>query len=293
MTTSHPTRTEPVGSTCPPPDWLDRVADALHELGGPDGPRPLLVGAIDLGPPDHGIRFQLIALDGPDPVAAMIGLEAPSHVRAAGIVSGCRAYVPGVDSLEASRGVFIHLVDRSGTSVTRSTHPAGGLLRLGPTTDMGEGRVADACRRMLGLPTAPPPSDMSSFVVDAWLALVVDAALDDPRLSWAAAVGLHPGRPRRGANPGEVAAATRRFGDELDWDRFRRACAADGPPPCVPLDAAAATWMDAGMFARWLVGEMPPWESTLDLLDGILAPSVSDRLRAAVSLCPSPSWPPP
>ena len=257
-------------------------------MGDPRNRGPILVGLIA-----DDEQLDLMALDGADPIGELVGLTAPSTWEAVGVVTGARVHQLDDPGRDTEHATFVHLVDRAGVAVALMGRPDEAPLRCGPDDRPMQGRAADVCRRMLGLPTDPPPRDMTSFVVDAWLALVVDAAVGDPSVSWAEVVGLHPGSTTPRANPAAVAVATRRFGAELDWDRFRQACASDGPPPYVTIDAAAAAWMDAGMFARWLVGEMPPWESMLDLLDGVLTPSVSDRLRAAVSLCAPTPWPSP
>lgn len=289
MTTdpAAPTRSLESDEQPTPGDRLQRVASALYAMGDTQNRGPILVGLVA-----DTEQLDLVALDHADPIEELVGQTAPSDWEAAGVVTGARARLLDEPDRGTGHVTFVHLVDRAGLGLTLMGRTGEAPLRCGPDDQPMQGRAADACRRMLGLPTAPPPHDMTSFVVDAWLARVVDVALQAPPLSWSEVVDLHPGSPPRGATPGSVARITASFGTELDWDRFRRACAQGEPPPYVSLDADAAAWMDAGMFARCLLGEMPPWESTLDLLDGVLTAEVSDRLRAAVSMCPAPPWPP-
>ena len=107
---------------------------------------------------------------------------------------------------------------------------------------------------------------MTTHVVDLWLARVIRAALDRPGLDWPAVVDRNPAAevPCPGTatpTPAALAHRTMAFGDQLDWDRYRHRCIDAGGTPFGELDADTARWMDAGMFARWLLGESMPWAS--------------------------------
>jgi hypothetical protein len=92
--------------------------------------------------------------------------------------------------------------------------------------------------------------------------------------------------------PAALARRTAAFGQELDWDRYRQRCVEAGGTPFGELDAGTVAWMDAGTFARWLLGESMPWPTQMELLEGLLSPGACDRLWATLALCPAPAWPP-
>ncbi len=291
---------------------LDGAAQALLDAALAEPGPPELVGLVDAasqgvaalgGRPD---LLVLSTLDGHDPVTGLLGVTAPPEWWAAGVVTGARARTLDAPVGVARGGTFVHLVARSGVSVSLLAGDDGTVTvdrSVGrPPEEAPVGRLADACRRVLGLPTAPPPGDMTAYVVDTWLSLVARQALDDPGLAWPDVVALHPGvrlttsPPDEAAppacTPAEMAQHTRALGAVLDWDRYRVSCVAEGGSPFGELDADAADWMDAGMFARWVLGEMPPWPSVMELLDGLLTAGAADRLWATLALCPPAPWPP-
>jgi hypothetical protein len=284
-------------------DLAHALAAAALDVGGPHR----LVGVAAPGPePDDGTgphegahgwgSLEVLELAGPDLVAELLGLRAPSRWRAVGVVAHARARSTDGTWLPLHRGRLVHVVDRAGTSVTLLHGAAAVPLEVGPTSEPAQGRVADACRRVLGLATAPPSFDMVAYVVDRWLHRVTKAAHARPGLSWAEVVALHPAwpltddgtAPAAPPTPAAVAAGTAEFGAGLDWERFRRACVAAGRTPADELSGRAAAWMDAGMFARWLAGEALAWRSAMDVLDDVLAPDASDLVWATLSLCPGP-----
>ena len=283
-------------------DRLVAIARALHDIAVDDPGPTDLVGIVDLasigvvpepgGRPDHLV---LTTLDDPDPVASLLGRSSPDAFWAVGLVTGATARpldgAPGADD-----ATFVHLVDRRGVSVGVLSTQGARARTEGPTPEPARGRAADACRRMLGLPTAPPPPDMTAHVVDLWLARTTRAALDQPGLDWPAVVRHNPAHDLAPGTavptPAAIARHTVAFGDQLDWERYRQRCVDAGTTPFGELDGSVARWMDAGMFARWLLGESMPWSGHLDLLEGLLSPGAADRLRAAVALCPTPPWPP-
>ena len=256
----------------------------------------LLVGLLEPGGARGGPRAVLHPLSGCDPVADLLGVVAPAHWWAVGLVAPATAWP--LDAPEAHRsGTFAHLVARNDSSFAALGGPGAE-----PTTweleEPGTGRVADLCRRALGLATPPPPPNMGDYVVDLWLGLVVRAALARPGLDWSAVVGLHPGTARAATDPhspaespATLAELIRRDGASLDWGTFREACIERDRTPFGELDARAARWLDTGSFARWLAHEAPPWAEVLDLLDALLTPSASDLLWATVSLCGAPEPP--
>lgn len=283
-------------------DRLAAIAWALHDVAlGDPGPADL-VGVVDLASigvvPEPGARpdhLVLAALDDPDPVTALLGRSSPEAFWAVGLVTS--ALTRPLDAADTADGAtFVHLVDRRGVSVSVLGTPDGRTGTDGPTAEPVQGRAADACRRMLDLPTAPPPPDMTAHVVDLWLARTTRAALEQPCLDWPSVVRHNPAHDLAPGTavptPAAIARHTVAFGEQLDWERYRQRCVEAGTTPFGELDGAVAAWMDAGMFARWLLGESMPWAGHLDLLEGLLSSGAADRLRAAVALCPPPPWPP-
>jgi hypothetical protein len=132
-----------------------------------------------------------------------------------------------------------HFLDRRGVEVSIAKNCEGAAPVLvdlcGPPTVSG--RVPDACRRVLGLPTRPPEHDPQLLWALDWLdhilAAALDRDLDAPPLAWAAIEQLHRGRPS----------------DSAPWSILRRECVA-GQLGLDMLYAEDAEWMDDGMFSR-------------------------------------------
>lgn len=299
-TTRSPTEAASVPSDAD--ERLEGIARALHHAAADDPGPTDLVGVVDLASlgvaPEPGGRpdqIVLAALDDPDPVALLLGRTAPAEFWAVGMVTGARSR--SLDGPARYDGAtFVHLVDRRGCSVGVLTGPGARTQVDGPDLEPVRGRGADACRRMLGLPTAPPPPDMTAHVVDLWLARTTRAALEQPGLDWPSVARHNPAHELAPGTaiptPAAIARHTVAFGEQLDWERYRQRCVEAGSTPFGELEGSVAAWMDAGMFARWLLGESVPWAAHLDLLEGLLSPGAADRLRAAVALCPAPPWPP-
>lgn len=296
----HPVPAPPTGH--PPQDPTD-VATRLVDLGvtladivrAAPGP-PDLVGVVDAAELDHddggtveGTRPDALvfaALPGPDPVASIVGVVAPPSWWAVGLVSSAQAR--HLDGAPLGEIAFVHLVARDGTSVGVLGDPDGTTHVDGPHRVPQIGRVPDLCRRALGLPTAPPACGMAPHLVDLWLHRLAEAADDDPGLSWSEVAALHPAAVLADATPepADLVRATGALAAELDWERYRRVCAARDGVPTSGLDVIGAAWFDAGSFSRWLLGEAPPWSVELERLDALLRPSVADRVFATVRLSP-------
>jgi len=286
-------------------DRMLGIALALDDIQHPEALAPMLIGlpsrAFDPATPPLS-RVELIELRGPDPVLELVGRAVPPNWIAVGLRAGAHAR-RGNDPTTAQSGNVVHIVHRNGTAVTVLSFPSVDRLVLGPDTEVRDGRVPDACRRLLGLPTAPPPASMTAFVVDSWLAVCAKTATLSPGLTWPEVVLLHPataggmtspmpsraeqvrpGSRAEAPTPADIAAATEQLGASLGWKRFHAACITSRFTPCPNLSTDAAAWMDAGMFARWVHGELPPRELVLDVLDATLQPGASDRVWATLGL---------
>jgi hypothetical protein len=274
-------------------EQLRRVAELLLRPADPDDRREPSLVIMRTDRKGAGIRTPVEhrALIGPDPIASIIGIRARPSWEVVGVVASATAQRSERQCAPTPCG-FVHLVHRSGVSITAVELPSAETILLGPDTTMREGRIPDACRRIFALDTTPPPSDMTAFVLDAWLSLVLRSALLRPGLRWTEIIGLgfvHHligiSSPSAGTTPAQLAALTRTAASELDWHRYRSACLALGGCPASELDAEAIDWMDTGMFARWCHDALPATAELLDLLEPVLDATTFDRLWATVSLC--------
>lgn len=171
------------------------------------------------------------------------------------------------------------LLFRSGRVGWHMTLPDGSSFDKVPE----EGRMLDVLRRCLGLPTPPPPCSLDRLYSVAWLAEILDAARPGHLLSWSDVVALHPvlaGRPGGFDTPTQE-----RLVDVLtageSWEDVRMAVADGYVDDCLPPPHVAA-WMDAGMFARWVLGSMRPVEEMLAAVRPLLRPAAARRLAHRV-----------
>jgi hypothetical protein len=294
----HPRRTVPL-------DHLERLqaaAEVLADMAEAAPGPPELVGLVDLasfgldpGPGERPDTLTLTTLAGPDPVGQLLGLTGLDEWWAVGIVSNGNAR-PLDGGPRRWPVTFVHLVARDGTSLDLLDEGDGLRRTTGPDPEMRTGRVPDLCRRVLGLPTGPPPCGLGPHLVDLWLGDLVRAALDRPSLSWSEAAALHPvvgfvGLPALTPSPAELIRATAEIADPLHWETYRAACEAAGRAPLDHIPADAVGWFDAGSFARWLLDEAAPQALLLEHLDAVLPRATADRVFATVQLSPRPPWP--
>lgn len=227
----------------------------------------------------------------PDPIASLIGVRADPSWVIIGVTAGAVIRTRPPED-ETSPCGLVHLLHRSGVSMTTIERHAAQPIRLAPDTTIRDGRIPDVCRRIFGLNTALAPADMTTFVLDAWLSLVLRSALMRPGLRWPEIEQLNlvhhlagipaPASP---STPASLAELTRTAAASLDWNRYRSACIALGGCPVSDLPPDAIEWMDAGMFARWSSASLPDTAELLDLLEPVLDPTAFDRLWATISLC--------
>jgi len=204
---------------------------------------------------------------GQHPLSQLLGLTAPVGWRALGVHCTGRAHQladhdPPTDytfrRTDPVPITFTFLVDRSGNAATVAISERGWHWLDGP-----EGLLGDACRRALGLATAPPPISTTELWLDLWLHVVVGVASSPERpepLTWADVAGLHPIAggcydPDR-HHVVALAELTQVLAQVWSWPKLR------GEPDILtlgepPPSAAIRAWMDDGMFARWLLTQLP------------------------------------
>lgn len=175
------------------------------------------------------------------------------------------------------------LMDRSGRMAGRTWLEDGTLIPSPPET----GRLVDALRRTFGLPTAAPEFPASELLARLWLANVLAAGEESTtRLGWKQVRELHPsaealravGVPLTGSTldrAREVAASA------WTWSRLRlQAMGGEWLPALIPPELA--TWMDEGMFSRWVLEGTRSTAELLELVTPWVTPSVLMKLAQAV-----------
>lgn len=224
-------------------------------------------------------------LAGAHPLDVLLGLDAPRHWAALGVACTGRAHTAS-DRPEPVTVTI--LLDRAGA--------AAGVLRRGGTAsdmpDRPEGVVADACRRALGLPTAPPPASTRGLWTLLWLDRVVDAAAGGgPRArptTWPALARLHPaagphGDPTGAAlHPVALVAAAGALDAAWPWHRLRADPGAVPLPGAGPAPPGLAAWMDDGMWARWLLSHLPAADDLLSAVRALLPPALAQTVAGVV-----------
>jgi hypothetical protein len=275
---------------------LVTAADADLSSAGVDG---AILRLSDLPPVAES--FTWFPLEGAHPLEVLLGFVAPRHWRALGVscagraqrldVAGRHRHGAAGAAAEPDAVTVTLLVDRAGA--------AAGLMRRGdevtPLPGRPDGAVADACRRALALPTAPPSESTLGLWTLGWLdRLVEHASRADAasRLhSWSVVAGLHaaaghPGGPPGAAlSPAALAGSAGALAEAWTWARLRADPAvADvpGPPPTPEL----AAWMDDGMWARWLLSRLPAADDLMAAVHALL-PSV---LADGVELVAQAAW---
>ena len=227
-----------------------------------------------------------IPLDADDPVPSLFCRIVDTHISAVGIYAPATLTGSSGRPTVSADQTVVHIVHRNGIALTALSQMES-VRTFGPTTEPQHGRVPDACRRILGLTTAPPTDSMTDFVIAAWLEVISRVALQDPEITWSDIVALHPAcnAISEPALPTAIAQATRDLGHSLDWERFRRVITAVGGFPFGDSGKKTAAWMDTGMFSRWAMDSLPSRSDAFDLLDATLGPATFDRLWATVQLC--------
>jgi hypothetical protein len=296
------------GAAEPPPSaWFPAVdADAplatLVELAAADMAEAKVDDAIlRVTVIDGRSTLAWFPLDGAHPLDMLFRFVAPPHWRAVGV--SCRGWSHQVDRWGRIQGrtdeppvnVTV-LIDREGS--------AAGLLR----TDQGvralpgrpEGLVADACRRTLGLPTAPPPDSTEGLWALAWLDRIVETTTSGASRSgpttWRRLVGLHPAvalldpaavpvLATLPTGPGALRAAATGLAEAWPWPRIR-----SEPQvirmPWLDLTPRLAAWMDDGMWARWVLSGFPQPDDLRAAVHSLLA----EPLAAAVDQVVERVW---
>jgi hypothetical protein len=216
---------------------LDLDLGEVDEL--PTGESASVVRVMNNG--EIGIR----SLEGEHPFDALLGLVCPDEWEVFGVIApGWGTYYAGPRKGERRRMRAIHVVSRSGeeASLVRFVGEEATVATDGHVP----GRVADCIRRAMDAPTAPEPdSSLLAWWFDRVLQRLV--ARNHPSFE-GAPVGVDEIDDIIGDRP-------------LSWADERWQVAQAGGN--THMDGAIASWMDDGMFARFMLGEMADPEVAL------------------------------
>lgn len=224
--------------------------------------------------------------------AGLFSLEAPPDSLLVGVS------FTGTPSMELpcdrdpDEAIRIDVAVTAAGSVHSQVHCDGGVA---PVDGTAGGVVVDALHRVLGLAVPGPPPTLRALVAGMWLQQVLLAATDGRVPTWAEAAWAAvdplavtdapaPTDPLTAVVPPSeeaVAAEMAELADGASWEDLRRA-AAIGRMRVPQLDPEEAGWMDATMFARWMVDSFPPPAVATDRLERIGALDLADRVRSVL-----------
>jgi hypothetical protein len=293
----------------PTPD-LQRLIDDLDGHGAGPSPSAFLARAttgtwsITPGPPLN----ELVGWTAPPDCDAIGILAAGSSVRAVPLPRQGAAVTPDASAAGspaddspigpggADRGIrdvlegdgsppvrLIAAVDRFGRSASRLT--VGDVVSCEPP---GGGRMLDTLLRCLGRPTPPPAEDTAGLLSVLWFSAIIEHGGSRPQpLTWTETVRLHPASQLLLASGAhfshrELAATADAAVRTLTWEILKDAAVwRDTLGDLCPGPLAA--WMDAGMYSRWVLGQLPDLESLCPLMVGVLRPSSARHLADHVA----------
>jgi hypothetical protein len=261
---------------------LEELLDTLDRAASPDD-APFLVAAFGAAH-DGGV----LVTDGD--VSHLLGWRVPPECWAVGLI-GAGNRIPLHSTLaeeeaadsEHQRMRLCCLVGRDGAVATLLRAPDGAGMASG---DAG-GRVIDALRRALGLPTPPPEEDTAQLLAILWIDELLAAVDSGVILGWPAAAGLHPAMRALASEghdiaPEHITMIARVATAAWSWENLRlQACQEDWLRDLIP--AELAEWMDEGMFARWMLAGLPPFAAVSNALSGALAPKVWSEVLAVMA----------
>jgi hypothetical protein len=260
---------------------LDALGDQVADHGYP-------TWVQIVGRPRDGELVQFLGLDDMD----VMGWLAPPHCDALGIVA--TATVTRFDGpieppvpipLGRTPGArFACVVGRDALMGWSMRLPDGSELNEAPK----EGRMLDCLRRCLELPTPPPPEGPGSIQSVLWLAAIVEEGSQaNRRLGWREVLRLHPVASGITETPdvevtGQNLPELVRLSSSIwTWERLRRDTLINHWAADVVSDDVAR-WMDDGMFARWILAELPAADELLTRVRQYVAPSTARRIAHAV-----------
>jgi hypothetical protein len=224
---------------------IDQTAD---DRGWNGGPILVHVRLKDEEAFDLGVKN----IDG-HPLDHLLGFTAPAQWDALGVC--CEGWAAPMDSgvrPSKSKGRMrvrsTHIVGRNGVEAA-GMRLAGEGFEAMPAAENAIGMVPDALRRCLGLPTAPPEEPVTQWLA-RMLFLTISADGGSKRsVGWSQ---LRPTLERYEA-----------VGNEGTW-ALLKGLVAKHHDLNIDLEPEVAAWMDDGMFSRWVLGGLPPYDVLLE-----------------------------
>lgn len=273
---------------------LHLLADHLTEALAEGDIEPCL---LHIATPDAvGFDLGVKPLDGRHPTEALLGFTAPDDWHAVGIATHGWAYhvaERGDPDRRRHRVHVVTLLSRSGEHAhrTRADDDAIDELMAG---EAPTGEQVDLLRRVLGLPTDPPPCEPATYWTIEWLSALINRPGGVRTLS--DAVALHPVthllRHGTGIDEADTLDVLTAFHRVLTWGRMRELASIDrfSVPELTPDDAA---WLDDGSFARFVLNRCPPLHLLRSRLDEHLCPEVADDVLDLLDDLgvPDTTWP--
>lgn len=269
--------------SCPPHrPTLHAIARLVDEATVHE-PGHVLFHVADETPHDFALGLRPVDRD-IHPFSALAGLTAPPDWTMFGIrATGTAHHLDGDRPSERITTTF--LLGRDGREAS--------LLRSGDDVhelhDRAIGTIPDVCRRVLGLPTDPPPASTALAFALVWLDRVLDQWGDPTKQarlqrSWAHIAVLHPAVRHAPDDdllslddPARLVSVARAHGDSWPWCRLRAEPDAL-PLPDGHLPADVTAWMDDGFYARWALGAFPPPRVLARDLCALLDPDCATRI---------------
>jgi hypothetical protein len=263
--------------------WCVTTQRSLHQLVGWSA--PLDCDAIGIVAAGNSVRAVPFGRDGspdaggPDPAT----VRPRSDASAAG-PAGADPSAPhdvGPDFGPPVR--LIAVVDRSGRIASR-LRVDGAVHREPPAG----GRMLDTLLRCLGRPTQPPDESTAGLLATLWFAAIMATGADSAdRLTWTQAIRLHPAAQLLLASGSyfshrELTAGVNAAAHTLTWEILRDATARRGTLGGL-CPRALAAWMDAGIYSRWVLGQLPALETLFPATMAALRPATVQRVFAHVA----------
>ena len=197
------------------------------------------------------------SLEGEHPFDALLGFVAPEDWEVLGVIAPGWGTQYAKDPPLRRRLRVIHVASRAGeeASVLRWTGDAAAAAA--PITERPVGRVADCLRRALDLPT---PDEPDQTLKTLWVHRVMQAL----------AARRHPSFAGREVEAREIDGIVA-TAEPTSWaDERWSVVQSEGS---VLMEGAVAAWMDDGMFARYILADLPDQELVFDAAKASCTPA--------------------
>jgi hypothetical protein len=260
----------------PSADHLEHLAHLLLTSLA-DGVADLAIGVEPT--PDGGLDLYVQPADGGDVVGLLIGMVAPPRWTAVGVVA--RGTARRFDRPRAAGPVTVcHLQGRDGACWSAVAAPGGDAAPR--PTQGASGRLAEVCRRVMGLPSGAVAGPTLDWWVARWLSALV--ARPDPPASWREVAGAFPGGGPFGADldePAGLVAHGRLVAVCYPWEELRTACGS-GLLDVPGVSPAEARWLDGPMFGCWARRALPTTAGLVELAARSMPGPLARQLRWTV-----------